>query len=124
MAGEPLITITGRVGKDPVLRFTQAGKGVTSLSVAVTSRVKEGDQWVDGETTWYDVSVWGPRSEAVAESVKKGDLVVVSGLFSMGTYTDKDGVERSKPQVRADAVGVVPQLKQIGTTSGAGMPWE
>lgn len=125
MAGEPLITITGRVGKDPVMRFTQAGKSVASFAVAVTARIKEGDAWVDGETTWFDVSIWGRPAEAVIESVAKGSLVIVTGAFSIGKYTDKDGVERSKPQIKADGVGIVPQVKQVGGgAAAAGNPWD
>ena len=52
--GENMSTvIIGNVGREPELKFLPSGVATAKFSVAVSKRVKQGDQWVDGETTWY-----------------------------------------------------------------------
>jgi len=106
-----VITINGNVGRDPVIRFTKSGKAWTKFSVAVTERVKEGDEWIDGTTTWFEVSCWNRLAEDTAETVKKGSRVVLSGRFKTEKWTGEDGVERTDAAVTADWVGIVPKVE-------------
>ena len=101
--GLPPVTIEGRVGSDPVLRFIPSGAAVADFSIAVTERKKQGDEWVDGQTDWYRVSAWRALAENVSESVHRGDLVVVSGTLKQGTY-EKDGQTRTSLDITADWV--------------------
>ena len=103
------ITVIGRAGKDAELRFTPAGKAVTSISLAHTERVKDGDQWKDGETVWFEISVWGYQAEAAA-AILKGNQVVVTGRFGVSEYTTKDGETRTKFAITADGFGVTPAV--------------
>jgi single-strand DNA-binding protein len=105
------VTIVGRLGSDPEIRFTQAGKAVASLSVVTSKKTKNPDgSWgEDTEVTWYDVSVWEEFGENVVESLTKGDPVIVSGRLYMDTYQGKDGQERRSLKVAAYHVG--PDLK-------------
>lgn len=84
--------IIGNVGRDPELRYTQSGRPVLGFSVAVSER------WTDRETnekrektTWYKVSVWGPRAEALKPHIRKGDQIQIVGNVTVSAYTDKDG---------------------------------
>jgi single-strand DNA-binding protein len=106
------ITIDGNVGRDPEVRFSKAGNTVVTFSVAVTERVKEGDGWKDGDTTWFRVTAFGQLGEDAAEGVRKGARVVVGGRFKVRKWTGDDGVERTEAEVVADWVGVKPRAKQ------------
>lgn len=108
MSGEPIITVVGNVTADPELRFTPAGKAVAGFTVASTPRVKDGDQWVDGETTWLRCSAWEQLAENVAESIQKGVRVIVQGALSSRSY-EKDGQTRTSLELRVDAIG--PELR-------------
>lgn len=108
MSGEPIITVVGNVTADPELRFTPAGKAVAGFTVASTPRVKDGDQWVDGETTWLRCSAWEQLAENVAESIQKGTRVIVQGALSSRSY-EKDGQTRTSLELRVDAIG--PELR-------------
>lgn len=106
MTGLAPVTIEGRVGKDPELRFIPQGAAVCNFSLAHTERKKEGDQWVDGQTIWFDVTCWRQLAENVSESIKRGDLVIVHGELSQDTYTPRDGGgERTKVTITAKYVG-------------------
>ena len=66
------VTITGNLTEDPELRYTPNGAPVANLRVAVTPRVKDGDGWKDGETSFFQVTAWRTLAENVAESLTKG----------------------------------------------------
>lgn len=98
-------TIVGSLGGDPELRFLPNGTAVASMSVAVTERVKNGDQWEDGDTTWWRVSVWRDLAEHVVDSLAKGDQVIVIGRSKLRPWKDNDGNERQSLELTADEIG-------------------
>jgi single-strand DNA-binding protein len=108
MAGEPIITVVGNIATEPELRFTPGGKAVCGFTVAQTPRTKDGDQWVDGTTTWLRCSVWDKYAENVAESLQKGHRVIVQGRLSTREY-EKDGEKRTSLELQVDAIG--PELR-------------
>lgn len=101
----PRITISGRLAEDPELRFTQAGKAVCRLRLVASDRVKDGDQWKDGDTLWISATCWERLAENVAESTKKGDLVIVTGRLVTEEWTDREGNKRSAITLKVDTVG-------------------
>lgn len=104
MAGEIPVTVVGSI-TEPTLRFSPQGKAIASFSVASTPRVKDGDNWVDGETTWFRVSVFDQMAENVAESLVKGDRVIVQGRFKTRSYQTDAGETRSGLELVAEEVG-------------------
>ena len=82
------MTIAGNVCDDPKMRFTRSGHPVTNLRVASTSRRydQRTGEWVDNPTLFMSVTCWRGLAENVAESVRKGDPVVVTGRLTSHTY--------------------------------------
>jgi single-strand DNA-binding protein len=76
------------------------------MTVAVNDRVKDGNEWKDGEPTYYEVSCWRQYAENVAESVTKGTRVVVMGKLKARTYETRDGSKRTVFDVQADEIGL------------------
>jgi len=113
MANEPLITVTGRVGNDPNLRFSPEGKAVINFSLAVTPSQKTGDGWVDKETIWFSCSLWR-HAEAAADQLSKGQLVVVTGRLSIKSYTSKTGEAKTDLVIDADGFGITPTPGKAG----------
>lgn len=105
MANEPIITIVGNVGSEPELRFTPSGAAVCNFSVAVTPRRKNGDQWEDGEATWYRVNAWRGLAENIAESIQKGVRVIVQGRLENRKYESREGGTGYSLEITADACG-------------------
>lgn len=103
------ISFTGRAGKDPEIKFTADGKAMLRVSVAEGHREKNRDtgQWEDAATTWRQVTLFGRMAEALAEQVRKGALLHVSGREETREWT-KDGEQHSLLSVTADSIGVVP----------------
>jgi single-strand DNA-binding protein len=98
------VTLTGRLTADPELRFTAKGDAVLNLRVVTSGRKKTDDGWVDVDTTFWTVSAWRQMAENVANSIQKGDAVVVVGKVKSRQYDDKEGNKRTAWEVAADHI--------------------
>lgn len=107
--GDIPINATGNLTADPEVRFTASGAAVASFTVACTPRRKTDEGWEDGEATFLRCSVWRQQAENVAESLKRGDLVMVQGLLKQRQYETREGQKRTIMEVTVDNVG--PSLK-------------
>jgi single-strand DNA-binding protein len=58
--------------------------------VLVNQRVKDGEQWIDGEPTGHNVKVYGRLAEAVVERLRQGSRVIVIGRTETHTWPDRD----------------------------------
>lgn len=101
------VTIVGNLTADPELRFTPSGAAVANFTVAVTPRTydRQTNEWVDGEATFYNCSVWREYAENVAESLAKGTQVVVIGSLSTRGYERRDGSPGMSVEISVDEVG-------------------
>lgn len=106
MSTENTITVIGNLTKDPDLRYTQGGTAVASVSVAVNRRMRNKDtgDWEDKLDGYFDVNIWRDHAENVAESLHKGDRVLVMGRLIKRSYTDRDGQERWVTEIEADEI--------------------
>lgn len=102
------VTIVGNLTATPELRFTPAGKAVANFTVAVSKRVKDGDEWKDGPTSFYRCSLWDTPAENMAESLERGQRVIVVGEIAQRSF-ETNGEKRSVFEVTATEVG--PSLK-------------
>lgn len=97
-----VVTIMGRMTRDPELRKTGSGKSVASFSLAVERDRKNesGDRDVD----FIDCVAWGQTGDFVSKYFQKGSMAVVSGRLQIRTWTDKDGNRRRAAEVIAENV--------------------
>ena len=106
------IEVTGNVGTDPEIKFYDGKNGsfgVASFSIAYTPREKKGQEYVDGETLWFRVSVLGKQAETIVDVVRKGDKVLVIGAFKVSSYVAKDGTNKNGFEIKADSVTTGPK---------------
>jgi single-strand DNA-binding protein len=101
------LTIVGNLTADPELRFTAAGVACCALTVAVNPRMydKDKSEWKDGEPAFHRVTAWRTLGENAAESLRKGDRVIVTGALTQRHWDDDNGQSRSAWNLTADAVG-------------------
>lgn len=108
MTGEPITTIVGSLTSDPELRFTPNGAAVANFTVASNPRNfdKNTNEWVEGEALFMRCSIWREAAENVAESLHKGDRVLVTGKLVSRSWDDKDtGAKRTVIEMQVDEIG-------------------
>lgn len=90
----------GRVGRDPEIRTTQAGKKIANLSLGVSEKYKDVDGQKQEKTEWVNVGVFNDGLVSVVESyVKKGQLLYIEGKFQTRKWQDKDGQDRYTTEI-------------------------
>jgi single-strand DNA-binding protein len=105
MASDNHTSIVGNLVDDPELRFTNNGTAVANLRVAVTQRIQQDGTWRDGETSFFRVNVWRGQAEHLADSLGKGDRVMVTGRLRQRSWETGEGDKRSVTELEADEVG-------------------
>ena len=108
------VTLTGNLTDDPELRFTPTGAAVANFRLAVTPRVKDGDTWRDGETSFFRVNAWRDLAEHLTESLAKGARVIVVGQLKARSWETPEGEKRTVVEVTAEEVA--PSLKWATAT--------
>jgi single-strand DNA-binding protein len=96
--------ISGRLTRDPELRYTQAGVPVFKGRIASNSFYRSADGEWQQETTYVGLVAWQALAERCYENLKKGSAILVSGRLSSSEWENEDGEKRSMLEVRADRV--------------------
>jgi single-strand DNA-binding protein len=111
MAGETVITVVGNLVDDPELRFTPSGAAVAKFRVASTPRTfdRQTNEWKDGEALFLRCAAWRQMAENVAESLQKGQRVIVTGSLKIRNFERQDGSKGTSVEMNVDEVG--PSLK-------------
>lgn len=115
MAGETTVTIVGNLTSDPELRLTQTGIAVTNITVASTPRSydRQAGEWKDGEALFMRCSIWRQPAEHAAESLSRGDRVIVTGRLRPHSYETAAGEKRTTIEVDVEDIG--PSLRYATT---------
>lgn len=100
-------SIAGTLCADPQLRFSQGGKAIVKARVAVQERRQDRDtgKWSSGPAEFLDITVWGKQGENVVEFLRKGDRVVVNGIWQESTWTGKDDEEHTTRTLSVRDIG-------------------
>ena len=105
------ITLIGRVGTEPEMKFGQQGNAVLKFRVVTSGRRQVEGKWEDVDTSWWSITAFKQLAENLAESLKKGDPVIVVGKIKQRTYETPAGEKHSIVEVMAEAVG--PDLRWV-----------
>ena len=95
------VIIGGRLVSDPEQKTTQSGIAVTSFSVAVNRKTKQGEEQ---KADFFNVTAWRQTAEFVARYFKKGSSICIVGSLQNSTWTDQNGQKHSKTDIVADEV--------------------
>lgn len=82
------VILSGRLTRDPEVRYNDAGTGIARYTLAVERRYKK-----DGEADadFINCVVFGKAVEFVEKFLHKGSKILVCGRIQTGSYTNKDG---------------------------------
>lgn len=101
MSGVNKVILLGRMGKDPEIRYTQAGDAVANFSLATS------DVWKDRnthekieKTEWHRCVAWKRRAELIGEYLRKGSRVYIEGSLQTRQWEDRDGNKRYTTEIK------------------------
>ncbi|SHK92247.1 single-stranded DNA-binding protein [Desulforamulus aeronauticus] len=97
-----IIIVIGRLTRDPELRYTQSGKAVGKMNIAVDRPHYNRER--DKETDFIDVIVWQKLAEICSNNLAKGRLIAVEGRLQIRSYDDNQGIRRKAAEILAQNV--------------------
>jgi single-strand DNA-binding protein len=120
------ITVVGRLGRDPEMKYLPSGDPVTSFSIATDRQWSDKSGQKVKETTWFRVSVFGKQAETANQFLSKGKMVLVEGRLRPDpktggpvTFTKQDGTSGASFEIVANSVRFL-SPKDEGAPGGDG----
>lgn len=109
-----LVSLVGRAGRDPDVRYFESGSVVCNLTLAVNRRSR------DDQPDWFNLEIWGKTAEIAASYVRKGSLIGVSGALKFDRWEDRGtGAKRSKPVIRVDRLDLLGSKRDTEANAGS-----
>ena len=111
------VTIEGRLTQDPSYKALEKDGGVCNLDVAHNHRYpgketkENGETKFEEKTSFLKISAFNGTGKKAAESLKKGDQVIVEGRLEERRWKDEEGNPRSITGIVADRVHLVSHAK-------------
>lgn len=107
MSGETNITLIGNLTDDPAMKFLPSGVPVAEFTVASTPRTfdRQTNEWKDGDALFIRCKTFRQLAENVAESLQKGQQVIVTGALKVRQYERQDGSKGTSVELNVDEIG-------------------
>jgi len=99
MASVNRVILIGNLGRDPEIRYTQAGEPIANFSLATSERWTGKDGQKQERTEWHRVEVFGKTAQVVRDYCQKGKQVYIEGSIHYDEWTDKDGNKRNTTKI-------------------------
>ena len=118
------VTLIGRLGFDPEVRYMPSGDAITNIRLATSRRWKDRNSGErKEETEWHRVVFFAGLAKVAGEYLKKGSLIYVEGRIRTNKWQGQDGQERYTTEIIAEEMQMLDN-RSGGTTgfSDAGAP--
>jgi single-strand DNA-binding protein len=108
------VILSGRLTRDPELRYTPNGASVSSFSLASSRRYKAQDgEWKE-VVAFVNVVAWAKLAVLINEYLKKGSAALVEGRLNSRSWQTEDGQKRSALEVVAERVQFLDRVAKTG----------
>ncbi|MBD2040458.1 single-stranded DNA-binding protein [Microcoleus sp. FACHB-672] len=98
-----VVTLVGRVGGDPDVKYFESGSVKCRLTLAVRRASSKTD-----EPDWFTLELWGKTAEVAANYVRKGSLIGVTGSLKFDSWSDRNsGANRSSPVIKVERMDLL-----------------
>ena len=107
------VFLAGNLTRDPEIRYSQAGKAVADLNLAINRRYKTQSGELKEDTCFVGVVAWDRQAEVVGEYLRKGSSILVEGALRLEQW-ESNGEKRSRLRVVADRIQFLDRKKESG----------
>ncbi len=95
------VTLIGRLGADPEVRYTPDGTMVANLRLATNEYRKDKSGERIERTEWHRIVTFGKLAEICQTFLSKGKLIYIEGRLQTRSWEDKEGTKRSTTEIVA-----------------------
>lgn len=108
------------------MKYTPSGTAVATFTVASTPRTfdRQTGEWRDGTPLFLRCTAWRDLAEHAAESLSRGERVIVTGRLRQRTFETREGEQRTVIELEVDELGAslryaTVAVKKVGRTAGS-----
>lgn len=105
------VFLAGNLTRDPEIRYSQAGKAVADLTMAINRRYKLASGEFKEDSCFVNVIAWDRQAELAGEYLRKGSTILVEGFLRLDQW-ESNGEKRSRLRVVADRIQFLDRLKK------------
>jgi len=113
------IVVVGNLTREPELRYTPNGAAVAKFGIAVNRFYTNRQGEKVEQTDFFTVNAWRSLAENVAESLKVGTRVVVTGRMQTRSWETEDGQKRSTVEIEAEEIAASMRFATVAITKPA-----
>lgn len=100
MSGVNKALIVGRLGQDPIIKYTDGGLAIANFSLATSESFKNKDGEKEEKTEWHNIVAFGKLAEVCGEYLTKGKQIYLEGRLQTSNW-EKEGVKHYKTEIVA-----------------------
>ena len=93
------VTLTGRLVQDCEFRITDNGTARVTGRLAVNRSYRRADGSWEGEASFFQITIWAALAERLADSLRKGTSVFISGRLRSHSWRDDDDKPHSLVEI-------------------------
>lgn len=108
------VQITGRLTKDPELKYTQSGKAICNISVAVRRDFKSENG--EYESDFFNCQAWDKKAELIGEHFRKGSMIGITGRLQNSTFEDENKQKRTITRIIIEKMDFLSAKKNENTS--------
>lgn len=115
------VMLIGNVGKEPEVRYLDAGVAVATFPLATSERSYklQNGTVVPERTEWHNIVLWRGLAETAEKYVHKGDKLYIEGKIRSRTYDDQNGMKRYIYEIMADNMEMLTSRQQTSPSAAA-----
>ncbi len=98
------VIISGNLTRDPEIRYTQSGKAMARIGIAVSRRFSKNADANQPTADFFNVTAWEKTAEFCGNYLKKGSRVIIEGRLQTYNYEGKDGSKRSGIDIQVENI--------------------
>ncbi len=105
--------LLGNLTRDPEIKFTNEGVAICEMGLAVNKRWTDKEGKETESVDFFNMTAWHNLAENCANSLKKGDRVLVNGHINLRSWENKEGKKYNIINITADLVTVSLEFNQV-----------
>lgn len=102
------VTLIGRLGQDPEVRYMPNSEPVCNFSIATSESWNDRNGQRQERTEWHNITLYRRLAEIAGQYLRKGSQVYIEGRIQSRKYTDKTGIDRTAYDIIAH------EMKMLG----------
>jgi single-strand DNA-binding protein len=116
------VTLIGRAGVDPEIRYTQSQSKIVKFRMATTRYWKDASGNRQEKTEWHNIVCWGYLADRAEKMVTKGSLVMIEGMIEYSNWQDDDGTKHYRTDIRALSILMLSPKRSGNASSSESTP--